>query len=43
MPYFLTQYGDLQPNGEYKLSTSTDSLIVSPRSLVLLDSQHERR
>ncbi|GAA5897751.1 hypothetical protein JCM8208_000250 [Rhodotorula glutinis] len=29
MPYFKSQYGDLQANGEYVISTSTDSLITS--------------
>lgn len=29
MPAFLEIYGDLQPDGHYKLSTSTDSLITS--------------
>lgn len=29
MPAFLEVYGDLQPDGHYKLSTATDSLITS--------------
>jgi len=42
MPYFVSLYGDRQANGEYVLSTSTDSLIVRLCSLDSLGAAQAR-